>query len=54
MAFSAKIIEIEKNENMLVPLIARTAELHALEAPPAGREGCGDCGYLERIRGLLG
>lgn len=54
MAFSAKIIEIEKNENMLAPLFARAAELHALEAPPAGREGCGDCGYLERIRGLLG
>jgi hypothetical protein len=27
--------------------------LHALEAPPAAREGCGDCGKLEEIRGLL-
>jgi carbon-monoxide dehydrogenase large subunit len=29
------------------------AEAVALEAPPARREGCGDCGYLEKIRGLL-
>jgi aerobic carbon-monoxide dehydrogenase large subunit len=30
------------------------AEAVELEAPPAGREGCGNCGYLEKIRGLLG
>ena len=54
MGFSAKIIDIEKNENMLAPLFARAARLHALEAPPAAREGCGDCAYFEKIRGLLG
>ena len=32
----------------------RAAQIHALEAPPAAREGCGDCGKLEEIRGLLG
>jgi len=54
LGFSAKIIEIEKNENMLAPLFARAAELRALEAPPAAREGCGDCAVFEKIRGLLG
>ena len=54
MAFAAKIIAIEKNENMLASLFARAAELHASEAPPAGREGCADCGNLEKIRELLG
>jgi len=54
LGFSAKIIEIEKKENMLAPLFARAAGLHALEAPPAGRAGCEDCAKLEGIRGLLG
>lgn len=54
MGFAAKIIEIEKDEHMLAPLFARAAGIHALEAPPAAREGCGDCVQFEKIRGLLG
>jgi hypothetical protein len=40
MAFAAKIVGVEKDEGMLAPLFAR--------------EGCGDCGYFEKIGGLLG
>ena len=54
LAFAAKIVPVELEEAMLAPLFARAAELHALEAPPAAREGCGDCGAFEKIRGLLG
>ena len=54
MGFAAKIFEIEKDERMLGPLFAEAARIHALEAPPAAREGCGDCVVFEKIRGLLG
>jgi RecB family exonuclease len=54
LGFAAKIVSVELEEAMLAPLFARAAAIHALEAPPAGREGCEDCGYFEKIRGLLG
>ena len=54
MGFAARIFEIEKDEAMLGPLFAQAARIHALESPPAAREGCGDCAYFEKIRGLLG
>ena len=54
MGFAAKILMIEKIESMLPPLFARAAGIHALEAPPAAREGCKDCASFEAIRGLLG
>ena len=54
MGFAARIFEIEKDEAMLGPLFAQSARIHALESPPAAREGCGDCAYFEKIRGLLG
>ena len=53
LGFAAKIVPVELEEAMLAPLFARAAGIHALEAPPAAREGCADCGSLERIRGLL-
>ena len=53
LSFSAKIIPVEKDENILTPLFARAARIHALEAPPAARAGCGDCGHFEKIRELL-
>ena len=54
MGFAAKIVPVPLDEAMLGPLFAKAAELHALEAPPAGRAGCEDCARLEAIRGLLG
>lgn len=54
LGFAAKIVPVELGEAMLTPLFAHAAKIHALDAPPAAREGCGDCGYLEKIRGLLG
>jgi hypothetical protein len=54
LGFAAKIVPVELEEAMLAPLFARAAEIHALEAPPAVREGCGDCGAFQKIRGLLG
>ena len=54
MSFASKILELELDEPMLAPLIARAAQIHALGSPPAARAGCGDCGYFEKIRALLG
>ena len=54
MGFAAKIVDVALDEAMLPELFARAAELHALEAPPASRPGCGDCGQFEAIRSLLG
>src|SRR5258706_1453271 len=53
MGFAAKIVPVELDEAMLAPLFARAAQLHALEAPPASRDGCADCQNLEKIRALL-
>ena len=54
MGFAARIFELERDANMLAPLFAQAARIHALEGPPAAREGCGDCAHFEKIRGLLG
>jgi len=54
LGFAAKIVPVKLDEAMLAPLFAHAAELHASAAPPAGREGCADCGNLEKIRELLG
>ena len=54
LGFAAKIVPVELDEAMLAPLFARAAAIHACDAPPAAREGCGDCGFFEKIRGLLG
>jgi hypothetical protein len=54
LGFSAKIVPVALEEAMLAPLFARAAEIHPLEAPPAAREGCGDCGTFENIRRLPG
>lgn len=54
MAFSSKIIPVELDEAMLPPLFARAVEIHSLAQPPAAREGCGDCAFFEKIRGMLG
>ena len=54
MGFAAKIVPLELDEAMLPPLFARAAQIHALVAPPAAREGCADCAQFEKIRGLLG
>jgi hypothetical protein len=54
LGFSAKIVPLALEEAMLAPLFARAAEIHPLEAPPAAREGCGDCGTFENIRRLPG
>ena len=54
LGFAAKIVPLDLDEAMLAPLFARAAEIHALEAPPAGRPGCEDCAKLDAVRGLLG
>ena len=54
MGFAAKIVAVALDEAMLAPLFARAAQIHALDSPPAAREGCGDCAHFEKIRGLLG
>jgi len=53
MGFAARIVPVEKDEAMLEPLFARAAQVHALEAPPPGRPGCGECAKLDAIRELL-
>ena len=49
-----RLLPVYRVQRYAYAYIARAAEIHALEAPPAAREGCGDCGVFEKIRGLLG
>lgn len=53
MGFAARIVPVALDEPMLAPLFGRAAQIHALAAPPAPREGCLDCERLETIRSLL-
>jgi len=53
MEFAAKIVAVDHDESILPPLLARASEIHALDSPPVGRAGCGDCGKFDAIRALV-
>jgi len=53
MEFFAKVVAVEQDEAMLPPLLAKAAEIYALDAPPEGRAGCRDCEKFDAIRALL-
>lgn len=53
LGFSAKILPIELDESMLVPLVDRAALINALPTPPQPRAGCDNCSKLNAIRTLL-
>ncbi|MFH1032626.1 MAG: PD-(D/E)XK nuclease family protein [Chloroflexota bacterium] len=53
MHFHAYIKKVELNPTKITKLLSATRELFDLEGPPNGREGCNDCGLLDRMLGLL-
>jgi hypothetical protein len=53
MDFRAKLLPIERDAALVPSLLAKAKAIHELAEPPAGREGCRDCGLLESIRGSL-
>lgn len=49
MGFRAKLLPIERDRELVPSLLARAKAIHDLPVPPAGREGCKDCGLLAVI-----
>ena len=39
---------------MIPPLMKRAREIYDLENPPERKQGCKDCGMVEKMGGLLG
>lgn len=52
MGFSAHVLRVDLNLDMLGPLLAQTRELVELPGPPDGRPGCKDCEFADRLIGL--
>jgi len=54
MPFRAHLLRLELDaEGVVLPLLERVREIADLEEVPRGRVGCGDCGKLEDVVGLL-
>ena len=54
MPFEAHIEEVELDpEKIVEPLLGKVREIGDRKESPEGREDCGDCERLERLRGLL-
>ena len=53
MGFSAKVVPVTLDVNLLAPLLAKAREIHDLPSSPAARDGCVDCRRLEAILDLL-
>jgi len=52
--FSAHLLEVERNEPELWPLLERTREIHERRRPPAGQQGCKNCELLDQVTQNLG
>lgn len=52
MGFSAHVLPVDLNPNLLGPLLAQTRELFESLGPPAGRSGCKDCSLLDKLIAL--
>jgi hypothetical protein len=50
MDFRAKLLPIERDTALVPSLLEKAKAIHDLPEPPAGREGCKDCGLLDGIR----
>ncbi len=53
MGFSAHVLPVDLNTELLSPLLARTRELSESPGPPTGRPGCKDCKLTDRLVGLV-
>jgi len=53
MGFSAHIVPIEIDENMVPTLLTRVRVIYDLTEPPAGLAGCKDCTYTAKLVDLL-
>lgn len=49
MTFTAKVLPIEPNTEMIPPLLGRVREIADLPSAPAGRQGCKDCALLDNL-----
>jgi len=49
MGFRAKVLPIERDRELVPVLLAKAKGIYDLPVPPAGREGCRDCGLLDGI-----
>ena len=52
MRFEAKLLNVDLNRAMIRPLLRRARELFTMPSPPAGRDGCKDCGKLDALFAL--
>jgi len=49
MEFSAHIVPVRLDRDLVTMLLARVRELHDLHSPPKGAPGCKDCDLLEQL-----
>lgn len=49
MKFSAKTMQVEKDDDMIPSLLAKAAEIIFLDKPPVAVDECGDCGKLDLL-----
>ena len=55
MPFKAHLKKIELDaEGVVRPLMQEVRRYAQMEKAPGGREGCGDCGVLEQVVGMVG
>ena len=54
MPFKAYLMELELDpEKTVYPLLKKVRELGNMKVAPKGKKGCGDCGKLGELMGLL-
>lgn len=50
MGFAGHLLELKlQAEEMIPPLLEKAREIHDLESPPSGNQGCRDCMLLEQL-----
>ena len=53
MGFSAHVLRVERQSDLIDPLLARAREIHDMTTAPPGRPGCRDCQFVERLVSAL-
>ena len=49
MEFRAKLLPIERDGEVVPTLLGKAKGIYELPSPPAGRDGCKDCGLQEAV-----
>ena len=54
LGFLPRLVDVDLDpERLIPPLLRQAARIHALSAPPKGRNGCRDCAALEGLLAAL-